>query len=78
MFDQDRLCLYYHYEYDVTRMLLADTVIPWASEWLLHYEIWLATGTWHGGGHGSQHGGGDSNNERQAGDVDTNLVVDIR
>ena len=31
-------------------MFLADTVIPWTCEWLLHYEFWLATGTWHGGG----------------------------
>lgn len=32
-------------------MLIADTIVPWASEWLLHYEYWLSTGTWHGGGH---------------------------
>ena len=31
-------------------MLIAETLIPWASEWLLHYELWLATGEWHGGG----------------------------
>jgi hypothetical protein len=29
---------------------LADTIVPWASEWLLHYEIWLGTGEWCGGG----------------------------
>lgn len=27
-------------------MLLADSVVPWAMEWALHYEIWLATGEW--------------------------------
>lgn len=32
------------------RMLLADTIIPWAAEWLFFYEIWKATGDWHGGG----------------------------
>lgn len=32
------------------QMYLARTIIPWASEWLLHYEIWLGTGEWHGGG----------------------------
>jgi len=32
-------------------MLIADTIIPWASEWLFHYEIWKVTKTWHGGGH---------------------------
>ena len=33
-----------------SNMFLADTVIPWACEWLLQYEFWLSTGTWHGGG----------------------------
>lgn len=32
-------------------LLLAKTIIPWASEWLFHYEIWLARGEWHGGGY---------------------------
>lgn len=31
-------------------MALAETTIPWASEWLLHYEVWLGTGEWTGGG----------------------------
>lgn len=31
-------------------MSLAATIVPWASEWLLHYELWLATGVWSGGG----------------------------
>jgi hypothetical protein len=29
-------------------MLIADTILPWASMWLMHYEIWLATGVWCG------------------------------
>lgn len=29
---------------------LASTVIPWLSEWLLFYEIWLLYGEWLGGG----------------------------
>lgn len=32
--------------------LIADTLLPWTAEWLLHYEVWLATGVWQGGGHG--------------------------
>jgi hypothetical protein len=32
-------------------MLLATTVLLWAAEWLMHYELWLVTGQWHGGGH---------------------------
>ena len=27
-----------------------ETVLPWACEWLLHYEFWRATGDWHGSG----------------------------
>ena len=33
-------------------MLIADTIVAWTCEWLIHYEIWLATGEWHGGGDG--------------------------
>ncbi len=29
---------------------IADTTVPWTAEWLANYEIWLATGDWHGGG----------------------------
>ena len=29
------------------RMPLAD-IVPWAELWLLYYETWLVTGTWHG------------------------------
>lgn len=33
--------------------LISDTIIPWVADWLLYYELWLATGEWLGGGHGS-------------------------
>jgi hypothetical protein len=33
--------------------LLAITVVPWISEWLIYYELWLVTGRWLGGGHTS-------------------------
>lgn len=26
--------------------LIADTTVPWASEWLLYYELWHLTGEW--------------------------------
>lgn len=29
---------------------LAETIVPWAAEWLLYYELWRATGLWHGSG----------------------------
>ena len=31
-------------------MLFTHTFIPWTCEWLIHYELWLATGLWHGDG----------------------------
>lgn len=46
----ERLCLCYPQQWNRT-MLIATTIVPWASEWLLHYEIWKITGEWHGGGH---------------------------
>jgi hypothetical protein len=27
-----------------------QSLIPWACEWLCHYELWVSTGIWHGGG----------------------------
>lgn len=51
--DQDhrlvRVCLYLPSEFDHMQPF-SDTIVPWAIEWLLHYEIWLATGEWRGGG----------------------------
>lgn len=31
-------------------MLVSQTTLPWAIDWLTCYEWWLITGTWHGGG----------------------------
>ena len=31
-------------------MTIATTIVPWLSLWLYYYEIWLATGSWQGGG----------------------------
>jgi len=46
----ERLCLCYPDQWDHSQ-LIARTLVPWASEWLLHYELWSATGEWYGGGH---------------------------
>jgi hypothetical protein len=46
----ERLCLCYPGEWNTGKMI-ASTIIPWASEWLAHYEIWTFTERWHGGGH---------------------------
>lgn len=48
---EDDLCLYYPNgkEWNEEKFLV-KTMLPWASEWLYHYEIWLVTGDWNGGG----------------------------
>lgn len=49
VFNDGSLCL--HLDEDWTsNMLIVDTILPWTSEWLIHYEIWKFTGTWYGGG----------------------------
>lgn len=49
--EMQKLCLYYPNgkEWNRTKYLV-HTIIPWTSEWLLHYELWLITGVWNGGG----------------------------
>jgi hypothetical protein len=49
VYTKERLCLHREGEWSET-MLIADTIIPWSAEWLFFYEIWKATGEWHGGG----------------------------
>lgn len=50
--EKQYLCLYYPRgggEWN-SSMSIAITIVPWASEWLFFYELWLATGEWIGGG----------------------------
>ncbi len=51
VFSGAKLCLFHpdYHEWN-SNMQLSDTVLPWISEWLFFYEIWLATGEWMGGG----------------------------
>jgi hypothetical protein len=44
------LCLYLPGQWKDS-MLLVDTILPWTSQWLLYYELWLITGHWMGSGH---------------------------
>lgn len=48
---EQRLCLYYPKtnEWDES-FTITSTIFLWAIEWLYHYEIWLITGEWKGGG----------------------------
>ncbi len=49
VFRDGTLCLHEPGEW-TDGMYIADTTVPWTAEWLANYEIWLATGDWHGGG----------------------------
>ncbi len=46
-YDNGTLCLHNAGQWKAS-ILIVDTIVPWAAEWLLHYEIWLATGEWFG------------------------------
>lgn len=46
-----KLCLWWPKQREwVPQMKLLDTYIAWTAEWLWHFEDWLATGIWAGGG----------------------------
>ena len=50
-YDEKTLCLYHPLYGDFTYGdLLSETIIPWTSLWLYHYENWHMTGDWLGGG----------------------------
>jgi hypothetical protein len=46
-----RPCLFYppNREWRPDR-LLATSILPWLLLWLFHYESWIVTGSWEGGG----------------------------
>lgn len=41
------ICLYDAGQWDGS-MFIADTILPWTSEWLAHYELWKRSGRWYG------------------------------
>ncbi len=49
---KQQLCLYSpsKKEWNAHNYII-DTIIPWISEWLYFYELWLPKGKWLGGGH---------------------------
>ena len=51
---RQQLCLFTpHYGDWNDSMLIANTIVHWAIEWLYYYENWVYTGKWLGGGHGN-------------------------
>lgn len=49
--DKQRLCLFLPQEWKED-MLISNTIVHWAIQWMYYYEIWASTGRWLGGGHG--------------------------
>jgi hypothetical protein len=49
--EKQELCVYYpKWDEWHSGLYLVTTIVPWASEWLYHYELWVAKGIWYGGG----------------------------
>jgi len=49
LYGDGSLCLYWPHEWWWTgNELIADTIFPWAADWLYFYELWLDTGEWLG------------------------------
>lgn len=47
---KQEICLYYPIYKEWTRYKKISIFVPWVSEWLYYYELWLVTGIWYGGG----------------------------
>lgn len=48
-FGDGSLCLYYSKDGSWhSQVCIAESIIPWAAEWLFYYEHWLKSGTWLG------------------------------
>lgn len=49
--EKQKLCLYYPDGSEWNKgKFFTQTIIPWISEWLYFYEIWVSSGKWYGGG----------------------------
>jgi hypothetical protein len=61
---EQQLCLYFPKNNEWhTGMFYVKSLIPWASEWLYHYEFWVGSGEWHGGGIDHEEAAEESNIE---------------
>lgn len=47
---EKNLCLYHpeidNFQWDYKKHNIFDTIIPWALEWFVYYELYLITGKW--------------------------------
>ncbi len=46
VYEGNELCLYYGNEFNGSDDYIAETIVPWTSEWLMYYEMWFTTGDW--------------------------------
>lgn len=46
---QNDICVHRPEQWN-SRLLIADTIMPWISQWLYFYEVWTQTGAWLGKG----------------------------
>jgi hypothetical protein len=49
VYNDGTLCLHLPGEW-APDMFIVDSTLAWTAEWLFNYEVWKATGEWHGGG----------------------------
>jgi hypothetical protein len=49
VYGDETLCLHERDDWS-GHMWIATTTVPWISEWLMYYELWLPDGEWYGGG----------------------------
>lgn len=64
--EKQELCLFSYKKREWTMdKSISSTIIPWASEWLYFYELWLINGDWLGGGHDEYAGEKEVKNEEK-------------
>lgn len=49
---KQQICLFLPPEWNAS-MLISNTIVHWAIQWMYYYELWASTGMWLGGGHGN-------------------------
>lgn len=50
LYKSGNLCLFHSSDlvWNDDKVIIAKTIIPWISEWIIFYEIWQITGKWLG------------------------------
>ena len=50
MYKDNSLCLFHKndFSWNDEKIIIAETIVPWVSEWIIFYEIWKIEGKWKG------------------------------